>query len=298
MTLPRAAARRRAVHVHRPLGARAPPDARGRGTTGRFTGENRRGRTSHEHPPLLFAGDRRVRRVDGLGVGRPRRVERQPHDARRAAARRAAGDPGRRAAAPRRGRARAGRVVPHARGRRRPQRSRSDGRHPAVPSLTCGRAPSHPATPRPVLRQHVGSGLLRSRPDDPAGARRPRRRRSGSSGSCSTTGGSGHGATTRRGSATGSSRPRRTRRARAADRPRQVARDGVRYLGRTGDGQPGQRPVPRPPRVGARDRRLRARARPQPARARPRPARRVRARARPTRRPARATTTSPTSSGT
>ena len=94
----------------------------------------------------------------------------------------------------------------------------------------------------------------------------------------------GSGATTRAGSATGSCRPTCIP---TDSRPLighgSVARDGVRDLGRAGDGQRRQRSGPCPPRLDARHRRLRSGRRPPPARPRPRPDRGVRSCARSTR---------------
>ena len=99
----------------------------------------------------------------------------------------------RRAAAPRR----AGRSSP-ARSYRTPEvvavhsRRRADGRHAAVPPPSAGAArPIRRATPG--ARQHVGGGLLRSRPRHPARRSPTAPPRSASNASCSTTAGSGHG---------------------------------------------------------------------------------------------------------
>ncbi len=73
----------------------------------------------------------------------------------------------------------------------------------------------------------------------------------------------------------------------SADRAGARARHGVRHLGRAGDGQPRQRPVPRPSGLGARRPRLRAGARSPPTRPRPHHPRRLRRDPRPPRRPAR-----------
>ena len=122
--------------------------------------------------------------------------------------------------------------------------------------------PSHPS--RPARCWSTRGRRSTSTTTSTAAARSPTAPpRSASSASCSTTAGSGRAATTRPGSATGSCRPTsHPDGLGAADRPRQRSRHGVRHLGRAGDGQPRQRPVPRPPRVGAHHRRLRARARP------------------------------------
>ena len=102
--------------------------------------------------------------------------------------------------------------------------------------------------------QHMGSRLLRPRLRATlVGARRPRRRASASSASCSTTGGSGRRRDDRSGLGDWVVSPD----AHPNGLPPlieqvQVAGHGVRDLGRAGDGQPRQRPLPRPSRVGAR----------------------------------------------
>ena len=138
--------------------------------------ENRRGRTSHEHPPLLFAGTPGYGEWHGVGVGRAPRLERQPRRARRPAARRPPLRPARRAAAPRRAVARARRVVPHARGDRGAQRRRGSRPRPSSSTGTCGRAPTHPTSPRPVLVNTWEAVYFDHDLDTSARARRPRRR--------------------------------------------------------------------------------------------------------------------------
>ena len=79
---------------------------------GPFLAENRRGRTSHESPPLLFAGTAGFGEQRGEVWGAHLAWSGNSRVARGAAARRAGAAPARRAAAPRRGRAGAGRALP------------------------------------------------------------------------------------------------------------------------------------------------------------------------------------------
>ena len=74
---------------------------------GAHTAENRRGRTSHEHPPLVFAGTAGFGEWHGEVWGAHLAWSGNHRVARRAAGRRAAVPAARRAAAPRRARARA-----------------------------------------------------------------------------------------------------------------------------------------------------------------------------------------------
>ena len=242
--------------------------------------ENRRGRTSHESSPTLMAGTRAFDEERGevwaahLGWSGNHhlRVEALPDGRRLRLARRAA--------AARRDPARAGRDVRDAdavRGVLRPRARRGQRRVPRARARAC--RPRHDAaTGHP---QHLGGGLL---PPRRARAAAPRRRRRV---------GRRRAVRARRRLVP---RPRRRHdlarrlvrrraevpeRARRAGRPRRRPRHGVRPVGRARDGQRGQRPVPRAPRVGARHRGPGAGPRAQPAGARPRSPRGVGVPARP-----------------
>ena len=259
--------------------------------SGAALAENWRGRYVARASIAAVRRHRRVRRVAGRGLGCAPGLERQPRDDRRATARRPADRSDGRAVPSRRGRPRTGRVVLDSRSRRGPFRRRPDAGHVGLPPSP----PRPPGTPNDAASsaaQHVGGRVLRPRhrasvrAGDGRGRRRDRtvraRRRMVRVASRRHEG-------SRRLVGLARDVPRR---AGAADQPRPVARDGVRHLGRARDGEPRQRPLPGPPRVGAHDRRLRTAARPQPARARPRPSRRVRARATNASTPCCATTTS------
>ncbi len=170
---------------------------------------------------------------------------------------------------------------------------------PPASTPTCAPARHHPRRPRPVVLQHLGGRLLRPR-SRPADRARPARRggRRGAA-TCSTTAGSATAATTRPGWATGTStrgvwpdglHPLVDARARA--------RHGVRAVGRARDDQPRLRPRAGPPRLDPRHGRSPAAAVAAPAGAEPRPPRRVRPHPGAAGRAARASTRSPTSSGT
>ena len=246
-----------------------------------------RGRTSHEHPPLHVRRHRRASASGTARCGAPTWRGAANHCMlRRAAARRPALHPARRAAAPGRGRARAGRVVHHARGARRAT---------ATHGLTTARwrstgmlraRPTHPTRPRPVLLNTWEAVYFDH--DSTACARSPIAAAAvGVERFVLDDGWFGSRRDDTAGWATGWCRPTST----PTGWRRSI--DHVRGLGMEFGiwvepemVNPDSDLLPRPSRVGTRDRRVRARAGAPPARARPRPPRRLRPRPRPARRAA------------
>ena len=168
---PDAGARHRAAHLPRSLDPRAAHRSAARGPSGTWIVENRLGRTSHERPPLLFAGTPGFGEWHGevWGVHLAWSGNHTLH--RRAPARRAPLHPARRAAASRRA-ARSSRASRTARPtvRRRVLARRAHAGDPAVPPAV--RAPARASRPAPAgAAQHLGGRVLRPRP-------RPARRRS------------------------------------------------------------------------------------------------------------------------
>ena len=141
------------------------------------------------------------------GLGGPHRVERQPHDVRRAHPRGRLPARRRRAARPGRGGARPRRHLPLPLAPRVVVARRARPAEPPLPRAPAGRhAPrAHRASRH---RQHLGGGLLRPVARAAVGARRRRRLGRGRAVRRSTTAGSSAAATTPPGSATGpSTRP-------------------------------------------------------------------------------------------
>ena len=174
---------------------------------GAWVREGRRGRTGHDAPLLLAAGHPGFGFRQRRGVGAARRLERRQQHLGRAASR-GPREPGRRrAGAARRGAARARIHLHLALGLRRALHRRP-GRVESPPARHGARPGAAPADTAAGGAEHLGGGLLRPRPRPPARDRRDCRRRSGWSGSCSTTVGSPAGPPTRPDSATGRSRRR------------------------------------------------------------------------------------------
>ena len=152
-----------------------------------------------------------IRRVARRGLGRPPGLERQPPLARRAVGRRAPGTsssascctPASSSSSPARSYRTPEVIAVHADSGLTAATQRFH-RHLRA-------RPTHPDDATPGARQHVGGGLLRSRPRHPSRRSPTVRPRPASNASSSTTAGSGHGATTRRDWAIGSSPPTPTR---------------------------------------------------------------------------------------